>query len=457
MAILGFVLAALSAAATNVGFLMRHRGAVEAPDVDIRHLWRSAVELFKQKWWTIGYLVAFVAYGFHVAALGLAPLSLVQAVLAGGIVLLGVIAERFFGAELGKREWIGIILTAIGLTFLALTGEAKEGQESAQYTISAMIAFESALVGLGVLCLLAHRHDKAEGRRGPMLGVAAGLLFTVTHVAIKAITGKLDATWIDALTAASPYLAVVILGGIAAFFISARSLQLGPAVPVIAVTSIAGNASAIPAGIIVFGDPLGEDFVTVTTRSIAFIMVVVAAALIPAPVRAAKDDPRRAAAPAHLVEGGVGGHRGQQRGSRRPCAAAPPTRRRRRGTGPPGRRPGRSRRPARARRRAVPRPIPRSPRRPAACAAIRAGPSGSSVPTPPSGGGPASAGSANSPSATTEPVATGPPMRTSSSPSASSASTGTASATVVSEVRLSTTPIAPSSLCSITRTTVRRK
>jgi hypothetical protein len=89
-----------------------------------------------------------------------------------------------------------------------------------------------------------------------MLGVAAGLLFTLTHVAVKALTGKIDTTVAAVLL--SPYLYVAVLGGIAAFFASARSPQLGPAVPVIAVTAIAGNASAIPTGIVVFGDPLGS-------------------------------------------------------------------------------------------------------------------------------------------------------------------------------------------------------
>ena len=57
-----------------------------------------------------------------------------------------------------------------------------------------------------------------------------------------------------------------------AFFASARSLQIGPAVPVIAVTAIAGNASAIPAGIVVFGDPLGSDAITVIVRVVAFLL-----------------------------------------------------------------------------------------------------------------------------------------------------------------------------------------
>jgi hypothetical protein len=80
------------------------------------------------------------------------------------------------------------------------------------------------------------------------------VLFSVTHVAVKALSGKADTSVAEIVT--SPYLAIAAAGGVAAFFVSARSLQLGPAVPVIAVTSIAANASAIPAGIIVFGDPL---------------------------------------------------------------------------------------------------------------------------------------------------------------------------------------------------------
>jgi hypothetical protein len=55
---------------------------------------------------------------------------------------------------------------------------------------------------------------------------------------------------------------------------------------VIAVTSIASNASSIPAGIVVFGDPLGEGAVTIALRCLAFLLVIVAATLIPGPTRA---------------------------------------------------------------------------------------------------------------------------------------------------------------------------
>jgi drug/metabolite transporter (DMT)-like permease len=302
MVLFGVALALASAFATNVGFLLRHRGALAAPDVDVRHPWRSAVGLFRSKWWTVGYLVAALAYALHVGALALASLSLVQAVLAGGLVLLGVIAERWFGFHLGRREWVGVGLTTVGLAFLALTGGGDSGQESADYSFAAMLAFESALVGLGSALILFHRANRSPSRAGVLLGVAAGLLFTVTHVAVKALIGHAD----EQVAAVVAYGLVAVAAAIAAFFASARSLQIGDGVAVIALTSIASNASAIPAGIVVFSDPIGDDAASVVIRSLAFVLVVIAAAMIPGPTRAA-GKPSRAAT-----------------GSERPATAATP-------------------------------------------------------------------------------------------------------------------------------------
>ena len=195
-----------------------------------------------------------MAYACHVAALALAAMSLVQAVLAGGLVLLAVLAERFFGFKLERRQWVGVILTA------ARACDARDHRRGALGTGQRGLlrsrpcwSFETALVALGVVLILSCRNEQRQDQHGVLLGLAAGLLFTTTHVAVKALTGKIDTTVAEVLL--SPYLYIAILGGVAAFFASARSLQIGPAVPVIAVTSIAGNASAIPAGIIVFGDP----------------------------------------------------------------------------------------------------------------------------------------------------------------------------------------------------------
>ena len=279
---LGFALA--SAFATNVGFLMRHRGAVAAPDVDVRHPLRTVRDLFSSKWWAIGFAVAFGAWLCHVMALKLAPLSLVQAVLASGFVLLGIAAERWFGFKLRRRDWVGIGLTTAGLALLAVTA-AKTQPDGAQssYGLGAAVAFEAGLVAVGALLLASPRIRRASSQHGVLLGAGAGLLFTVTHIGIKALSKDLSPS--DPVTFLTPWLPLIVVAAVAAFFASARSLQIGDAVPVIAVTGVASNLSAMLAGVVVFGDPLGDSPLLVALRLSAFALVVTAAALMPAPVR----------------------------------------------------------------------------------------------------------------------------------------------------------------------------
>jgi multidrug transporter EmrE-like cation transporter len=279
----GLICALLSALGTNLAFLLKYKGAVAAPDVDMRHPLRSTIDLFRSRWWTIGWCVAAVAFALHVAALSLAPISVGQAVLAGGLVFLAVLAERFFGFELGRRQWIGIGLVAVSLALLTLTGGGGGGGAHSGYSLAGMILFEGIAVCAGLLLVFSHLIERVPAQRGVLLGIAAGLGFGVSDVAIKALSGDLDSGLVGLL---SPWSAVIVTAAVFSFFASARSLQIGDGVAVIAVTSVAANLSTILAGLAVFGDRLGADALVIGVRLAAFALILIGAALIPAPVRA---------------------------------------------------------------------------------------------------------------------------------------------------------------------------
>jgi drug/metabolite transporter (DMT)-like permease len=152
------------------------------------------------------------AWLLHVGALALAPLSIVQAVLSGGLVFLAILAERCFGFHLGQRQWIGLVTTAAGLVVVGLTStEHSVGRSS----LAALIAVECGVMACGGLLVLGSvKLDNTHRDEGMMLAVVA-------------------------------------------FFASARSLQLGPGLVVIALTSVAANVVAISGGILVFHDPTG--------------------------------------------------------------------------------------------------------------------------------------------------------------------------------------------------------
>jgi drug/metabolite transporter (DMT)-like permease len=279
----GILLALACALATNVGFLYKYRGARAAAPVDMRHPLRSARSLFGTKLFSIGMAIAACAWLFHVGAMSLAPLSLVQAVLAGGVVLLAVMAERIFGMRTGRRQWIGLALTAVGLILLGVTLPAAHGADS-RFSLPGMIAFEAGLIAGGTLLIMGPRMGAPQEHHGYMLGAAAGILFGVSDIAIKAMSGLLGSAGIVGLL--SPWLLICVVASVGAFYASAKGLQDGDAVPVIAVTGTAANVSGIVGGIIVFGDPLSGNPVALMAECLAFALVLLAAWLMPAPVRA---------------------------------------------------------------------------------------------------------------------------------------------------------------------------
>lgn len=279
---IGIALALACAFFTNLAFLYKHRGAIAAPAVDVRHPLRSAADLFRSKWFAIGMAVAVLAWALHVAAMALAPLSLVQAVIAGGLVWLAVLADRVFGFEVGRRQWWGVAFTAAGLAFLALT-VPHSNDPSSSYSVAGMIAFEGGLVLLGTLLVLTTSAGAPAHHHGALLGAASGIMFGVSDIAIKALSGLSGV----AAVVGSPWLALTVAASLVAFYASARGLQKGEAVPVITLTAAAANVSTIAGGIVVFGDPMPHDPLGIVAQSAAFILVIAAAMLAPAPLRAA--------------------------------------------------------------------------------------------------------------------------------------------------------------------------
>jgi drug/metabolite transporter (DMT)-like permease len=274
----GLCLAVGTALLSVLGFLYKHRGAAASPPVEPRRPVRTSFALFRSGWYLIGLAVAMGSWGLHVGALALAPISLVQSVIAGGLVLLTVVADRMFGFAVTGREWIGVALTAAGLAFLAATLEGGADSAHSAASTGPLAAVVGAAAALGLLIAVASRSVR---RGGPLLGAAAGLIWAASDVSIKALSDHLgDGAGAVLLSPLAPIILVASLVGLG---VSARSLQIGPAVPVIAVTSAAANLVTIASGPAVFGEPLPDDARGLVLRVLAFGLVISAAALTPPP------------------------------------------------------------------------------------------------------------------------------------------------------------------------------
>lgn len=279
----GLLIAFGGAVAANLGFFLRFRGARLAPDVSLRRPLRSAAGLWLSPWFAGGMLVGLLAWGMQVTAITLAPLSLVQAVFAGSVALVAVMADRIFGLPVAGRQWWGLALTAVGLVLLALTMPTA-GAAPAALATAPMVAFEAGLLAAGVLLIVGpHAAGARREHRGIALAAAAGIMFGACNVAVKALTAGFDGV----PSLASPWLAVALVASAGAFYASARSLQLGGAVAVIGITGTAAAVTCIAGGLLLFNDPLPSSPPALVLQLLAFALVLAAAALVPAPRSAA--------------------------------------------------------------------------------------------------------------------------------------------------------------------------
>jgi hypothetical protein len=275
---LGLLLALATSVASLLGFLLKQRGAVESPDVEWRHPLRSSLRLFRSGTYSLGMAVAMGSWGLHVSALSLAPISLVQTVMAGGLVFLTVLANRVFGHEVTQREWIGVAMTAVGLAFLAATVGSTGDSAHSGYTPATLVAFVGLLTAAGAAAAVAGWQTRAGAS---LVALAAGLLWGASDTSIKALSGTVGDRGVTVLV--HPLAFVILLLSLAGLLVSTRSLQRGRAVPVIATTSAAANVATIAAGPIVFGEPMPASGIAIAVHLLAFTLVIAAAALTPPP------------------------------------------------------------------------------------------------------------------------------------------------------------------------------
>ena len=273
----GIGLAVAAALLTNLASLFKHRGCHRTAPVRLQEPLRSARNLASSPWFAAGWGIAALAWLIHVAALAMAPISIVQAVLAGGAVTLAVMAQRLFGDAVEPRQWLALLLGGAGLALLVLTVPHISGNHSG-FATGAMLGFEGGLALLAIGLALGHRSARLAQHSRVLLAAAAGVLFALAGVAIKGLTGAEGIS----LAVLGPWIVLTVIAGIGAQYAAAAALQGGGAIETIGLIGLVANAAQIIAGVLVFGDPLAASPIGLVLQGSAFAMVCASALLIPA-------------------------------------------------------------------------------------------------------------------------------------------------------------------------------
>jgi drug/metabolite transporter (DMT)-like permease len=274
---LALLITLVSACLLNVGYLLEHSVASKAPPLSLRHPVASVRSLLGNRRWLLGFGSEAAGWLLYVAALALAPLSLVQATAAGGIGILAVMVSRVTHVPLTVRERIGALLSVIGLALLgvSLFGGHSEGSASGYVWIGVWLVASAAVAGTLI---------KLSGLigGGPAWGLAAGILFAAGDVSTKmAVSGGVaDVAFLGCLIMFYALGTVVLQSG----------FQRGGALTTAGLATLLTNALPIAAGMLVFREPFPNGWVG-AVRIVAFAAVIGGAFLLSSSAKAERSRP----------------------------------------------------------------------------------------------------------------------------------------------------------------------
>jgi hypothetical protein len=284
----GVLLAIAAAVALNASYLMQHAGSSATAAIDARRPVATMAALLRSPIWAAGGAVGLTGWGLHIGALREAPLSLVQAFVAGGLALTAPMAALGLRRRPARGETQAVALMVLALALLSI-GLAGGGRHASFDRLALAAALAVLVCGAAVLAVLVDGE-----RRPPTLGAAGGLLYGAADMALKAVTGLHGAGAI----VSSPWLYAALASTVGAFFAFQRGLQSSRPVAVIALMTAATNVSSIVGAFVVYGDALGRTPLLAGAHAVAFGLVIFAAWRL-APAQAGLvEAPTHAASPA---------------------------------------------------------------------------------------------------------------------------------------------------------------
>lgn len=238
----GLALAFLSAVAVNWAYSREHDAAAAMPRFTPRQPVRFVSLLLADRGWLTGFATETAGWLVYVAALRLAPLSLVQAVCASGIAVLAFASAHGHPGRLARRERLAVLGALGGLVLLSLSLVDSHQADSPPGWAPVLLWLGASFAGAILLARLG-----GGLARGAALGLAAGLLFAGGDISAKLVV--YGGTWLVALvTLVVCYaLGTSILQG---------AFQHGDALTGAGLATLTTNAVPIAAGFIVFGERL---------------------------------------------------------------------------------------------------------------------------------------------------------------------------------------------------------
>jgi drug/metabolite transporter (DMT)-like permease len=245
--VLAGALAAFTASVLyNLGLAIQ---ALDARALPADHALRPSLlrRLAKRRRWLVGTGLTLVGWLVQIVALMLAPLTLVQPMLAAGLLPLLLIGSRVLHEPIGRRELIGVGAIIAGVVVLALTAPGRTvGQATG-------IQLAVSLTAIGALAALPYLRTGRKVGSGTLVMASAGMAYSFSSFTTKLAS---DALTLHAWVVCVLWAAATAIGGGIGLLSEMSALQRVPATRVAPVIFVIEMVVPVTLAIVLAGESL---------------------------------------------------------------------------------------------------------------------------------------------------------------------------------------------------------
>ncbi|MET9833386.1 hypothetical protein ABZ078_29700 [Streptomyces sp. NPDC006385] len=253
----------------SLGFVLEKRALTALPEVTVRRPARLLRLVLGSPLWIGGSLALAAGFAAQLVVYRTLPIAAAQGIFVSGLVLLVLLSARLLGEETSGRERyaLGAILAALLMVVLSLR-EGPDGGDTvsraAPYPLILLVCVPSLAMGVW-LYNAAERRSRHRHRlptTGVEYGVAVGLLYGVSSLAIKGVSGYLTASGIGGALLGllrSPYPYLLLFTGAFGLVMSQAALQRCRASLIVPVCTTVTCLYTAVLGTLSFGETLPED------------------------------------------------------------------------------------------------------------------------------------------------------------------------------------------------------
>ncbi|MFD5557134.1 hypothetical protein ACFWIA_25250 [Streptomyces sp. NPDC127068] len=270
----------------STGFVLEKRALARMPEVSVRRPARLLGQVARSPLWLGGSLALAAGFGAQLVVYRTLPIAAAQGVFVSGLVLLLLLSSRLLGEKTSGRERyaIGAVLVALLLVVLSLPhGADPDGAvgDGAPTATVLWVCLPTLAAGLALYAGAERRTRRGHQppSTGIGYGVAVGLLYGVSSLAIKGLSGQLPqlsdrpgATLAEVFGSPYPYL--LLCTGVCGLLMSQAALQRCRASLLVPVCTTVTCVYTAVLGTLAFGEALPEDPVRLVLRIAGTLLAV---------------------------------------------------------------------------------------------------------------------------------------------------------------------------------------